>query len=53
MKRFPKGIEDFGNIFDQMQIKRHSADYDPTSKFTRSDVETDGDAAEVAIIVIT
>jgi hypothetical protein len=39
--KFPKPIEDFANIFVTMQTKRHNADYDPTSKFTKSEVKQD------------
>jgi hypothetical protein len=49
MKKFPKEIEDFGNEFVQSQIKRHSADYDPNGTYTRFDVMSDIDAAELAI----
>lgn len=41
MKEFPKDIEDFGNRFITAQTKRHNADYDPTSSYTRSDVLND------------
>jgi hypothetical protein len=50
MRRFPKPIEDFANMFVQTQIKRFSADYDPSSKFTRSEVTTEIDAVEAAIV---
>ena len=39
--RFPKPIEDFANTFATMQTKRVSADYDPTSRFTKSEVAQD------------
>jgi uncharacterized protein (UPF0332 family) len=39
--KFPRPIEDFANTFVTMQTKRHSADYDPTSKFTKSAVVQD------------
>jgi uncharacterized protein (UPF0332 family) len=41
LTRFPKPIEDFANAFVTMQAKRLSADYDPTSKFTKSEVAQD------------
>ena len=41
MTQFPKPIEDFANAFVTMQAKRLSADYDPTSKFTKSEVAQD------------
>jgi uncharacterized protein (UPF0332 family) len=39
--KFPKPIEDFANIFVTMQTKRHSADYDPSARFTKSEVVQD------------
>lgn len=39
--KFPKAIEDFANTFVAMQTKRHAADYDPFSKFTKSEVHQD------------
>lgn len=41
ISKFPKPIEDFANTFVTMQAKRHSADYDPHSKFTKSEVIND------------
>ena len=35
---FPAGIVEFSDIFEAMQAKRHSADYDPYAKFSRADV---------------
>lgn len=49
MGRFPRDIEDFGNLFIDLQIERHRADYDPASKFTRTDVMTSINAAEAAV----
>ncbi|MBP7001428.1 hypothetical protein [Amaricoccus sp.] len=49
MRRFPKAIEDFGNLFVLAQRKRHLADYDPEARFTRSEVLTDIEAADVAL----
>jgi hypothetical protein len=49
LRKFPKDIEDFANLFHESQIARHSADYDPASKFTRSEVVTGVDAAAAAI----
>ena len=49
MKAFPKEIEDFGNVFVSLQVKRESADYDPSFRVTRSEVLTDIDLAEIAI----
>jgi hypothetical protein len=39
--KFPKEIEDFANTFVTMQTKRHSADYDPSSRFAKSEVVQD------------
>jgi hypothetical protein len=39
--KFPKGIADFANHFVAMQEKRHSADYDPFYKFSKSEVAND------------
>lgn len=49
MKKFPKEIEDFGNELVQLQVKRHSADYDPTANFFRTEVLSDINSAENAI----
>jgi hypothetical protein len=49
LKEFPKEIEDFGNLFLELQKKRHDADYDPFSSLKRSSVVSDLDAAEVTI----
>lgn len=49
IKKFPKEIEDFANIFVEMQEKRHSADYDPYAKFTRSEVLQDVSRVEAVI----
>ena len=49
MKAFPKEIEDFGNTFVNVQIKRHAADYDPWFRTARSEVSTDIATAEAAV----
>jgi hypothetical protein len=49
MQSFPREIEDFGNIFAQMQVRRVAADYNPLSRFTRSEVLRQIDASETAI----
>lgn len=49
ISKFPKGIEDFANIFSSLQEKRHIADYDPDEKFYKSSATLDIDAAEDAI----
>lgn len=41
ISKFPKAIEDFANAFVTMQEKRHSADYDPYIKLTKSEVALD------------
>lgn len=38
---FPAAIQDFANAFVTMQEKRHSADYDPYVKLTKSAVKAD------------
>ncbi|WP_210405398.1 hypothetical protein [Rhodophyticola sp. CCM32] len=47
--KFPKEIEDFSSQFKTLQEKRHSADYDPHARFTKTDVDTAIDTAELAI----
>lgn len=49
VSKFPKSIEDFANTFVAMQIKRHGADYDPTTRYARSEVMQDIDNAETTI----
>lgn len=39
--KFPKAIEDFGYAFVAMQEKRHTADYDPHARFTKTEVLAD------------
>lgn len=46
LRKFPKPVEDFGNLFAQMQEKRHKADYDPHAKFAKSSVCLDIDLTE-------
>ena len=41
VSRFPKPIESFADLFVIMQIKRRDADYDPTKRYTRSEVLQD------------
>lgn len=43
MDRFPVDVQDFGSLFVEMQRKRHTADYDPDARFTKSDVVKDID----------
>jgi hypothetical protein len=49
MSRFPVALQDFGNLFVDLQAARHSADYDPTYRCLRSDVHAMINAAEAAI----
>ena len=49
MVRFPQEFQDFANKFVELQERRHAADYDPFSKFTRRGVYTAIDAADAAI----
>ena len=49
IKRFPKDIEDFANAFVSLQEKRHLADYDPFSQFTKLEVNSDIAATRDAI----
>ena len=49
LAKFPKGIEDFGNAFVELQGKRHSADYDPVARFTKSEVIADIERVEAVI----
>ncbi|MDO8297101.1 MAG: hypothetical protein Q7T19_11770 [Caulobacter sp.] len=53
IQKFPKAIEDFANNFASMQSKRHAADYDPTVKFTKSEVVQDIATVERAIAAFT
>lgn len=41
INRFPQEIQDFSNTFVGMQLKRHSADYDPFFKVYKSQVLID------------
>ena len=38
IRAFPKDVEDFATVFADLQEERHRADYDPTSRFLRSEV---------------
>lgn len=49
MNQFPIDIQDFANVFVDLQIKRHDADYDPRATFYRSAVLQDVEDAETAI----
>lgn len=47
--RFPKEIQDFANSFVTMQKKRHAADYDPSTRFVKSEVAADIVVVEEAV----
>lgn len=49
VKKFPKSIEDFANMFVALQAKRHAADYDPFASFSKSAVGNDIDNARKAM----
>ncbi|MGF1446033.1 MAG: hypothetical protein ACFBRM_07505 [Pikeienuella sp.] len=49
MSRFPKEIQDVAYQFKNLQEKRHSADYDPLVRFSRSSVLDDIEIAEEMI----
>ena len=49
IRKFPKEIEDFANVFVTMQAKRHEADYDPFASFAKSAVEADIIMVEQAV----
>ncbi len=36
--KFPDHIQDFAALFVDIQVKRHDADYDPSTTFLKSDV---------------
>ena len=45
MSRFSPAIQNFGDMFSEMQFQRQSADYDPNASFTRSEAVQFVDAA--------
>ena len=47
--RFPVAIRNFGEVFAVAQGHRHSADYDPHSEFSATDVSYLIDRVEIAI----
>ena len=49
MSRFPLGIQEFGNMFVDVQQMRHFADYDPLATFSRLQVIRQIDLAEAVI----
>ncbi|MBO9100016.1 hypothetical protein J5287_12125 [Rhizobium sp. K1/93] len=49
VEKFPKEVQDFANMFVQMQTKRHAADYDPTTRSKKSTVLLDIEGVEAAI----
>ena len=52
MEKFPETIQNFADTFLILQEKRHMADYDPMSKFTRHEVLTTIEVAEKMIRVL-
>ena len=46
MQTLPLPIQDFGDLFVEMQRKRHAADYDADAQFTKSDVVKDIERVE-------
>ena len=53
IKRFPSGIKKFAKLLVDFQIKRHSADYDPSARFYKNQVIQDIHAAENVIRCFT
>ena len=49
LQKFPDDIVDFANTFASMQAKRHTADYDPSAQFSKSEVLQDVAEAEDVI----
>jgi hypothetical protein len=49
LSKFPQEIQDFANIFLQMQIKRDDADYNPDGTVFKSAALTDIAIVEAAI----
>jgi uncharacterized protein (UPF0332 family) len=49
IQRFPNAVQDFASVFVQMQIARHTADYDPDAQFRRSSVAADIEAVAVVM----
>jgi hypothetical protein len=49
LAKFPQEIQDFANMFVQMQIKRHDADYNPTIKVFKSAILADISIVNAAI----
>jgi hypothetical protein len=49
LSRFPVDIANFGTVFVAMQLKRHLADYNPYTRFYKSEIINDKLAVEAAI----
>ena len=49
ISKFPPEIENFANAFVLLQEKRHLADYDPSARFTKYEVQRDIVAARAFI----
>ena len=53
IKRFSTEIEEFAKLLVALQLKRHSADYDPNARFYKNQVIQDIHAAENVIRCFT
>lgn len=49
LEKFPQEIQDFANMFVQMQSKRHEADYNPNARVHKTSVSIDIDAVEAVL----
>ena len=49
IRQFPAEIQDLANVFVDLQKKRHAADYDPDTVFSKPEVLQDIDEAETVI----
>lgn len=52
IERFPAAIQDFANAFRGLQLARHTADYDPAYRFSKSEVLQHISDAETAIALL-
>lgn len=50
LSRFPDDVRDFANAFATLQERRHSADYDPFFRVSKSEVEADIELAADVIV---
>ena len=51
-KNFPQSIKDFADAFQQLQVERHRADYDPTARFSKDDAVKYVNMAETAMAAL-